>query len=177
MKNKFWRRNWLSKTVSFWALLGLVLSLIWAWSPIVSNPARAQDALLGEMIYLEQSDQRWIEINLSDRTLTAWEGGAAIFAATVATGTDEDPTLEGIFTVQSMYPVAEMKGKSADGKPYEIEDVPFVLYYDGSYAIHGAYWHDAFGEFITHGCVNVPVDEAEWLYNWAYIGSPVVVHW
>jgi lipoprotein-anchoring transpeptidase ErfK/SrfK len=167
-----WARKW-----SYWAIAGLVLSLSLGWMTTTVTPAVAQDAIWGEISYLEQSDEHWIEINLSDRYLTAWEGGVPVYSAYVATGTDDDPTYEGVFAVQQMYPVAAMKGKGADGKEYEIDDVPYVLYYDGSYAIHGAYWHDAFGEFITHGCVNVPVDQAEWLYNWAYVGSPVVVHW
>jgi lipoprotein-anchoring transpeptidase ErfK/SrfK len=177
MKSKRLGRYWSSKSVGFWAVLGLVLSLSMGWVTAVPTPAVAQDAIAGEMSYLEQTDERWIEVNLSDRYLTAWEGGTAVYSAYVATGTDEDPTYEGIFAIQSMHSVALMKGNGADGTPYEIDDVPFVLFYDGSYAIHGAYWHDAFGEFITHGCVNASVDQAEWLYNWAYVGTPVIVHW
>jgi lipoprotein-anchoring transpeptidase ErfK/SrfK len=177
MKSKFLSYFGAARKLSFWMAIGLVLSLSLGWVTPFSTPAVAQEAIWAEITYLEQSDEHWMEVNLSDRHLTAWEGGVPVYSAYVATGTDDDPTYEGVFAVQQKYPVAAMKGKSADGTPYEIEDVPYVLYYDGSYAIHGAYWHDAFGEFITHGCVNVPVDQAEWLYNWAYIGSPVVVHW
>jgi lipoprotein-anchoring transpeptidase ErfK/SrfK len=177
MKNRFWSHCWAIKRRVSWAVLGLVLSLSLGWVTAFSTPALAQDAIASEITYLEQTDEHWIEINLSDRYLTAWEGDNPVYSAHVATGTDEDPTYEGIFAIQSMHSFSVMKGNSADGTPYEIDDVPFVLYYDGSYAIHGAYWHDAFGEFITHGCVNVPVTQAEWLYNWAYVGSPVIVHW
>lgn len=50
------------------------------------------------------------------------------------------------------------------------------MYYDGGYAIHGAYWHHNFGTPVSHGCINVAVDHAEWLYNWASIGTSVVIH-
>jgi lipoprotein-anchoring transpeptidase ErfK/SrfK len=177
MESKFLGRYRLAKTTIFGAIFGLVLSLVLGWGAVISAPAIAQDAILGKMAYLEQGDERWIEVNLSDRHLTAWEGGAAVFSAEVASGTDDDPTYEGIFAVQSIHRIAAMEGKAADGTPYKIDDVPFVLYYDGSYALHGAYWHRDFGAFITHGCVNMQVEQAEWLYHWAYIGSPVVIHW
>jgi lipoprotein-anchoring transpeptidase ErfK/SrfK len=173
MNSKWSGRYWGAR--AFWAVLGLGLSLSLGW--VISPPVVAQDAIAGEMAYLEESGERWIEINLATRYLVAWEGNIPVYSAYVASGTDDDPTYEGVFAIQSMYDVAAMKGKAADGTPYEVEDVPFVLYYDGSYAIHGAYWHDAFGEFITHGCVNVSVDQAAWLYDWAYIGTPVVIHW
>jgi lipoprotein-anchoring transpeptidase ErfK/SrfK len=176
MNSKFSGRYWGAKALVFWAVLGLGLSLSLGWGAVVS-PVVAQDAIAGEISYLEESGDRWIEVNLSTRYLVAWEGSTQVYSAYIASGTDDDPTYEGVFTIQSMYDVAAMKGKSADGTPYEVENVPFVLYYDGSYAIHGAYWHDAFGEFITHGCVNVSVDQAAWLYDWAYVGTPVVIHW
>jgi lipoprotein-anchoring transpeptidase ErfK/SrfK len=176
MNSKWSGRYWASKALVFWAVLGLGLSLSLGWSAVIS-PAVAQDAIASEISYLEESGERWIEINLSTRYLSAWEGDVPVYSAYIASGTDADPTYEGVFAIQSMYDVAAMKGSAADGTPYEVDDVPFVLYYDGSYAIHGAYWHDAFGEFITHGCVNVSVDQAAWLYDWAYVGTPVVIHW
>jgi lipoprotein-anchoring transpeptidase ErfK/SrfK len=177
MNNKWWGRYWFSKVWRFWAVLGLGLSLSLGWGATIAPSGVAQEVIASEISYLEQSDEHWIEVNLSTRKLIAWEGDVPVYYAYVASGTDDDPTYEGVFAIQSMYDVAAMKGKAADGTPYEVEDVPFVLYYDGSYAIHGAYWHDDFGEFITHGCVNVSVAQAAWLYDWAYIGSPVVIHW
>lgn len=56
-----------------------------------------------------------------------------------------------------------------------VEGVIYVMYYDGSFAIHGAYWHDNFGERVSSGCVNLPVDEAAWYYAFAEIGTQVVI--
>jgi lipoprotein-anchoring transpeptidase ErfK/SrfK len=151
--------------------------LTWGGSSPLLSPVQADDIYTEEIAYLSQSTERWIEVDLTFRTLTAWEGSIPIYSVDVSTGTDDDPTYEGIYAVQLMFPEARMEGEGADGKPYDIKDVPYVLYYDGSYAIHGAYWHETFGYTITHGCVNVPVEDAAWLYHWAGVGTPIVIHW
>jgi len=43
---------------------------------------------------------------------------------------------------------------------------PYTMYYSGNYAIHGTYWHHRFGTPVSHGCINVAVDHARWLFNW-----------
>jgi lipoprotein-anchoring transpeptidase ErfK/SrfK len=62
------------------------------------------------------------------------------------------------------------------GPDYDVPDVPYTMYYDGGMAIHGAYWHSLFGNPVTHGCTNVAVNHAKWLFEWASVGTPVVVH-
>jgi lipoprotein-anchoring transpeptidase ErfK/SrfK len=76
----------------------------------------------------------------------------------------------GIFAIQVKLDIARMRG--AD---YDIDNIPYTMYYDGNYAIHGAYWHHKFGTPVSHGCINVAVDHAQWLFKWAKIGTPVVV--
>jgi lipoprotein-anchoring transpeptidase ErfK/SrfK len=61
------------------------------------------------------------------------------------------------------------------GEDYNVPDVPHAMYYSGNYAIHGAYWHNSFGIPVSHGCINVAPDHAAWLFNWATVGTPVVV--
>ncbi|WP_026082758.1 L,D-transpeptidase [Mastigocladopsis repens] len=120
---------------------------------------------------LQQSTQRWIQINLSDQRLTAWEGGKPVYAIIVSTGKKSTPTRTGVFQIQSKHKSARMQGRD-----YDIPDVPFTMYYSGNYAIHGAYWHRRFGTPVSHGCVNVAPNHAKWLFKWASIGTPVVVH-
>nr|WP_283761534.1 L,D-transpeptidase [Roseofilum halophilum] len=81
-----------------------------------------------------------------------------------------DETPRGSFAIQSKHEVARMRG---DG--YDLPDVPYTMYYSGHYAIHGAYWHHQFGTPVSHGCVNVAVDHAQWLFNWTELGTPVIV--
>ena len=61
------------------------------------------------------------------------------------------------------------------GPGYDLPNVPFVQYFTGSYAIHGAYWHQSFGVPVSHGCVNLQPGDAAWLYDWADYGTPVIV--
>ena len=59
---------------------------------------------------------------------------------------------------------------------YDLPNVPHVMYFYRDYAIHGAYWHNNFGRPMSHGCVNLSNSAAKWMYGWATVGTPVVVH-
>ncbi len=124
-----------------------------------------------EMIALKTSEKRWIEINLSTQRLIAWEGENPVYAVIISTGKKATPTLPGVFSVYSQRRLDRMRG--AD---YDVPDVPYAMYYDRGYAIHGAYWHNRFGTPVSHGCINVAVDHAQWLFDWASVGTPVVIH-
>jgi lipoprotein-anchoring transpeptidase ErfK/SrfK len=115
--------------------------------------------------------KRWIEIDISDQALTAWQGDVPVFQTTVSTGKPGWRTLPGTFAVYRKYEKTRMRG--AD---YDTPDVPWTMYYKGGFAIHGAYWHDNFGTPVSHGCVNLRVPEAKALFEWADVGTEVVVH-
>lgn len=68
-----------------------------------------------------------------------------------------------------------MSGGSQAYGFYDLPNVPNVMYFYQGYSIHGAYWHNNFGYQMSHGCVNAPLAAAEWLYNWASIGTPVTM--
>lgn len=114
--------------------------------------------------------KRWIAIDISDQSLTAWQGDVPIFETTVSTGKPGFRTLPGTFAVYRKYEETRMRG--AD---YDTPDVPWTMYYDGGFAIHGAYWHNNFGTPVSHGCVNLRVPEAKALFEWADVGTEVVV--
>jgi lipoprotein-anchoring transpeptidase ErfK/SrfK len=121
---------------------------------------------------------RWISVNLSEQYLVAYENNLPIYAALVSTGKETGwATGSGIFTVfhkdesfSLFSPDPNIVGN------YLIQDVPFILYYQGSFAVHGAYWHDNFGLPNSHGCVNLSLTDAEWLFNWAEEGEWVVLY-
>jgi lipoprotein-anchoring transpeptidase ErfK/SrfK len=113
---------------------------------------------------------RWIEIDLSDQRLSAWNGRTRVRAFMVSTGKRRTPTPVGTYAVQSKIRRSRMRGED-----YNVPNVPYAMYFSGGYAIHGAYWHNRFGTPVSHGCVNMRVSSAGWLYNWAGIGTPVVV--
>ncbi len=115
--------------------------------------------------------QRWIEVNLAKQRLIAREGETIIYTIPISSGKQKTPTREGTFTVQRKLRTSRMKGKD-----YDISDVPYTMYYSGSYAIHGAYWRNKFGRRASHGCVNLPVTQAKKLYSWAGVGTKIVIH-
>lgn len=119
---------------------------------------------------LKKSDRRWIQVNISNQRLVAWEGSNPVYAVRVSTGKKKTPTLAGIFNIQTKLLKTRMRG---DG--YDMPNVPHVMYYSGGYGIHGAYWHRSFGTPVSRGCINVAPNHAKWLYNWASVGTPVIV--
>ncbi|HXF60211.1 MAG TPA: LysM peptidoglycan-binding domain-containing protein [Caldilineaceae bacterium] len=115
--------------------------------------------------------RRWIEVDLSDQTLIAWQGDLAVLRTTVSTGKAATPTVVGKFAIQTKYDSQHMTGDD-----YDLPGVPWVMYFFEDYAIHGAYWHANFGTPTSHGCINMRISEAKALYQWADIGTEVVVH-
>ncbi len=103
-----------------------------------------------------------IDISLSAQTLVAYEGDEEVFRATVSTGAPSTPTVIGRFRIFHKLLLQTMTGPG-----YEQPDVPYVMYFYGAYSIHGAYWHNDFGIARSHGCVNLRVPEAKWLFEWA----------
>ena len=117
------------------------------------------------------TDQKLITVDIGKQKLFAWEGGKIVHETFVSTGMRHTPTVEGSFKVRRKVPLQDMKGNYPPYPKYEIKDVPNVMYFYGAYAIHGTYWHNSFGRRASHGCVNVPVSSAEWLYNFSDVGT------
>ena len=115
---------------------------------------------------------KWIDIDLSSQWLTAYAGNTAVFSTSVSTGLPRTPTPTGRYSIR--YKVAST---TMSGPGYYLTGVPWVMSFYGSYTIHGTYWHNNFGHPMSHGCVNMRTSEAQWLYNWAPVGTPVVIHW
>jgi lipoprotein-anchoring transpeptidase ErfK/SrfK len=120
---------------------------------------------------------KWIDINLSNYTLTAYEGGTAVYSTVIVDGEPASPTVTGSFYTYWKLETQTMEGVRASGLEYIQEDVPWVMYFYADYAIHGAYWRSSFGYSASNGCVNVPVGDAAWLYSWAPVGTLVEVHY
>jgi lipoprotein-anchoring transpeptidase ErfK/SrfK len=110
-------------------------------------------------------------VDLSQQRLYAHEGQKTVLTAIVSTGIRIYPTVTGRFKIYVKYRATRMTGPG-----YDLPNVPWTMYFYGSYAIHGTYWHNNFGQPMSHGCVNMKTSEAKWLYQWAPIGTLVVVH-
>jgi lipoprotein-anchoring transpeptidase ErfK/SrfK len=110
--------------------------------------------------------ERWIAIDLSEQALVAYEGDRAVFATLISSGKPGHDTPTGTFRVREKHISTTMRGEDPIDGPYEVQEVPWTMYYSGGYALHGAYWHDAFGRVRSHGCTNIAPADARWLLRW-----------
>jgi hypothetical protein len=119
---------------------------------------------------------RWIHVDLSEQTLIAYEGDEPVYATVISSGKEgyEPPT--GLFEIQQKYISTTMNATDPKDGFYEVEEVPWTLYYDGSYALHGAYWHTDFGNVRSHGCTNIAPVDARWLFYWSDPEVPPAWH-
>ncbi|MEX0917909.1 MAG: L,D-transpeptidase family protein [Candidatus Paceibacterota bacterium] len=120
-----------------------------------------------------------IVVDRSEQMLYAYESDKLFMETSISTGLELSPTPRGTFTVFKKTPSRYMQGP-IPGIPgsdyYDLPGVPWNLYFtEGGAVIHGAYWHENFGEQYSHGCVNLRPMDAERLYNWAPLGTTVVV--
>jgi lipoprotein-anchoring transpeptidase ErfK/SrfK len=108
----------------------------------------------------------------------AYENDLAVWHAPVATGRDGFNTPTGDFAIYYRVPMQDMTG-SIGGESWYVPHIPWVQYIVGGVAFHGTYWHNAHGTGtrMSHGCVNLRIDDAEWLYGWADIGTTVTIHY
>ncbi|MDH4016665.1 MAG: L,D-transpeptidase, partial [Actinomycetota bacterium] len=85
-------------------------------------------------------------------------------------------TVVGTFRVYHKNPLMTMRGFNDDGTRYETPNVPSSSFFHRGYALHGAPWRSSYGYSASHGCINLPVDVARWVYGFATVGTPVVSH-
>jgi lipoprotein-anchoring transpeptidase ErfK/SrfK len=124
------------------------------------------------------SSTKRIVVDISKEILYAYDGGTLFMQEPISTGLEFTPTPLGMFAVYRKTPSSYMQGPvpGVSDQYYDLPGVPWDLYftYDGN-AIHGAYWHNKFGQPWSHGCVNLPLTQAHALYEWADLGTPVLI--
>ena len=113
-------------------------------------------------------EDNWIEVDLSEQMLYLHNGNNLIAGFRVSTGKSGTETTSGLYKIYGMYSSYTMIG--AD---YYTENIPWVIFYHGEFAIHSADWHNDFGTPVSHGCINMTVDDAKWIYDnmekWDYV--------
>ena len=115
---------------------------------------------------------RWIDVDLTNQMLYAYDGDTLVNSFLVSTGVAAHPTVTGQYHIYVKYVSTLMTGPG-----YYLPDVPYTMYFYEGYGIHGTYWHNNFGHPMSHGCVNMRTADAEWMFNWASIGTLVNVHY
>lgn len=126
---------------------------------------------------LGTNNERWIEVNLSQQRVYGWEGGNQVYNFLVSTGKwASTPT--GNFRIWIKLAKTTMSGGSkALGTYYYLPNVPCTMYFYKGYGLHGTYWHNNFGQPMSHGCVNMRTEDACALFAWASVGTRVNIHY
>ncbi len=128
-------------------------------SPAVDNSLLAhQPAYPGE---------KWIEVNVTTQQVTAWEGNVPVMNFLTSTGLPNTPTVLGEYNIYWKLTATPMSGPG-----YYLPDVPYTMYFYAGYALHGTYWHNNFGQPMSHGCVNLETGNAQQLFEWAGTALP-----
>jgi hypothetical protein len=119
---------------------------------------------------------RWIEVNLYEQTVAVYENQELVFATLIASGLKPYYTYPGVFEIFEKEELTRMRWLTDPSDAYNLESVPWTMYFDESRAFHGAYWRANLGYPQSHGCVNMSVGDSHWLYNWARPGDLVYVY-
>ena len=156
---------------------GVIEAAIVPDTPAPILPTAAPYAAPTQQTYVPPSSSggggaHWIDIDLTSQRLYAYEGDTIVQTFIVSTGVWATPTVTGKYKIYARYLYADMHGPG-----YFLPDVPYTMYFHKSYGIHGTYWHNNFGTPMSHGCVNMSIPDAEWLYYWSTFGTVVNVHY
>jgi hypothetical protein len=119
--------------------------------------------------------EKWIDINTFEQTVAAYEGERMVFATLMSSGRPATWTPDGLTRIWGKYPASPMWNQSvarSDPGWYYLEDVEWTQYFFGAYAIHAAYWHNSFAFTRSHGCVNLSISDAKWLFEWTSPYTP-----
>lgn len=108
----------------------------------------------------------WVSVDLFEQVLIAYEGNHPVMATLISSGMSSWPTNEGLFHIFFRRERKNMTGGTSGQDYYFLEEVPWTMFFDDGRALHGAYWHDGFGYRRSHGCVNMSITDAHWLYLW-----------
>lgn len=131
-------------------------------SPFLAELPMTEESVMGAVL-----GEKWIEVDLSEQKLTAWQG-ENIFMQTPVSSGKWYPTPKGDFNIWAKYKYTKMEG----GNPaihtyYYLPNVPYTMFFNKGFGLHGTYWHNNFGQPMSHGCVNLPTVAADKLFYWA----------
>ncbi len=116
--------------------------------------------------------ERWLDVDLDQQVLVAYEGDRPVYATLVSTGRDgpfHSPL--GVFRLAGKQASARMRSPTGAAAAWDMHNVPWVMRFKKLFALHGTHWHDAYGMRFSHGCVNLSPRDAGFLYHWT---APVV---
>lgn len=140
--------------------------MLWTPPPVLTQ---------AEGVAVDPNAEKWVLVSLSQQYLWAYQGDVVLWQGYISSGRDEFATPTGTFYVLTKYEKDDMEGVLG-GEYYNVPEVPDVMYFTNEgHALHGAYWHNNFGTPMSHGCVNLPLEVAHWMYAWSPMGMRVKI--
>jgi lipoprotein-anchoring transpeptidase ErfK/SrfK len=134
----------------------------------IASPVRLAAPTVESIEEARNNGQKWIEVNLTEQKTYAWEGDQLAQEFVISSGLPGTPTVQGVFRMRVRTRSQTMSGGDrAAGTYYSLPNVEWVQYFYQDYSFHGTYWHNNFGNPMSHGCVNMTNEDAEWLFRWA----------
>lgn len=121
--------------------------------------------VLGEHRLHTSGNDQWFDVDVGEQVLVAYRGTVAQYATLVSSGRGS-PTPLGNYPVWAKVASMDMNNQDYEDNAYMVQGVPWVLLFQGHNALHGAYWHDGFGQRRSHGCVNLAPLDARWAFEW-----------
>ncbi|MBE0409301.1 MAG: L,D-transpeptidase family protein [Anaerolineales bacterium] len=115
--------------------------------------------------------EKWVEVNLAEQTLIAYEGDRPVFATLTATGRRGLETEKGLFRTWAILQQGPMQWENVT-PPYSLASVPWIMYFNRGQGLHGVYWHDLYGTVRSAGCVNLSPHDSHWIFQWAVPNFP-----
>lgn len=140
----------------------------WRWYMVGPNEW-VEQRVVSKVFRIERPEDvegRWVAIDLYEQTLVAYEDDTPVFATVIATGLPGTETNEGLFSVWAALEVDRMSGFAGAPNAYDLQSVPWVMYFDDGISLHGTYWHGDFGYRRSRGCVNLSISDAKFIFEW-----------
>ncbi len=149
----------------------------WDWY-LVGPGQWLEQRKLARVIPAKNPDaDKWVSIDLYEQVLTGYEGDKLVYATLISSGLPGWQTRQGTFTVHQRVEGTAMSGAMGQPDFYSLPAVPWVMFFDNDISLHGTYWHDGFGFKHSHGCVNMSISDAHWVYDWMGEGKLTVYVW
>ncbi|GCE08784.1 L,D-transpeptidase [Dictyobacter aurantiacus] len=178
----------INKQVARISVVGIVaclFAMLFMLSPASTSSARAATT--------DSSGSKVIDVNLTQQKLTASEGGKVVYSTLVLTGRAGLETPIGTYHVFAKESPTTFYSPWPASSPnyYEPTHINYALEWKpGGYYLHDSWWHSVYGPGTngwhndptygrqngSHGCISMPYAAAQWLYNWAPIGTTVQIH-
>jgi len=129
----------------------------------IPQPAPAKEIVIPDKVI---PGDYWVDVNISRNVLTLYKNDQVVMATYVSSGVNESPTITGVYNVWFKLDKTRMKGSPPVATHfYDLVDVPWTMYYKGSFSVHGTYWHDNFGTQRSAGCTNVTIGDAKFIFD------------